>query len=117
KFSDTYSTLSLGSFLYANINKKWSANAPMIDGVEADLWSEAMPTVDNVIYMSTPKISGIAEAAWSQSQMQPNWQNLAKRLGCGKTGFLAYLNQVTNARYRGFPNGITKEVPHGTICK
>lgn len=70
-----------------------------------------------MIYMALPKMAGLSEAAWSNTTMtttdnKPDWQNLAGRLGCGQTGFLAYLNKLYGVSYRGYPNGIALEAPN-----
>lgn len=119
-FLDTESALS--SALSANSVLAGLAidQQKYITGVEGTLWSENLPTYNHMIYMALPKMAGLAEAGWSSSTVTTadnklNWQDLAMRLGCGKTGFLAYLNKVHGVHYRGYPNGISLEVP-STIC-
>jgi hexosaminidase len=83
-------------------------------GIEGALWTDIIPSYSQLQYMAFPKIAGLAEAAWSYSSYastKPQWQSLANRLGCGKTGFLAYLNQTYSIIYRGYPNGIKLEAP------
>ena len=107
-FSDTYKSLSLG----AKIEE--IPNHENIIGLEAALWSEAVPSLEHMMYMILPKMSGLAEASWSplpENDVKINWQSLAMRLGNGQNGFLNYLNRVYQVRYRGYPNGIKLEVP------
>ncbi len=108
-FSDTYKSLSLGSKIEEISNKE------NILGLEAALWSEAVPSLEHLMYMILPKMAGLSEAAWSplpENDVKINWQSLAKRLGNGKEGFLKYLNQVHRVYYRGYPNGIQLEIPN-----
>ena len=60
--------------------------------------------------MALPKLAGLAEASWSAESVtdigdKPNWQSLSYRLGCGKDGFLAYLNSVYQANYQAIQMG------------
>lgn len=87
-----------------------------IVGVEGALWSENLVTFDDLMYMANPKMAGLAEAAWSASSItnqsgRVDWQSLTARLGNGQSGFLATLNQLFGVQYRGYPNGIAKELP------
>ena len=80
------------------------------------LWSELIPNEEHLFYMALPKMSGLSDAAWSNKK-DISWRSLAVRLGCGKTGFLAYLNKQFNVQaYRGYPDGIKLEVPEGKLC-
>jgi len=95
-------------------------NSQNIIGLEGALWSENLASSDHLFYMALPKMPALAEAAWSPvnttaKTQKLNWQSLAIRLGCGKDGFLAYLNNLYQVNYRGYPNGIAKEVP-ANIC-
>lgn len=107
--TDTFSALS------AATSTKHIANTSSIIGMEGALWSELMPSGEHLFYMAIPKMSGLSEAAWT-NQQNINWHSLATRLGCGKNGFLAYLNQQFKVRYRGYPNGIKLEVPNEKLC-
>jgi hypothetical protein len=74
------------------------------------------------MYMALPKMPALAEVGWSQpyqvsNSKQLNWQDLASRLGCGTTGYLAYLHKTFGVNYRGYPNGIAKEVPADSLCQ
>lgn len=111
-FSDTYKALSLGSKIEEIHNKE------NILGLEAALWSEAVPSLEHLMYMTLPKMAGLAEAAWSplpQNDVKINWQSLAKRLGNGQEGYLNYLNRIYKIRYRGYPNGIELEIPQNYL--
>lgn len=87
-------------------------------GIEGALWSENMMNYDHLVYMAVPKMAGLAEAAWSSQESTTsedgkiNWQSLSYRLGSDNSGFLGYLNQMTGIKYRGYPNGISQEIPN-----
>ncbi len=117
---DTYSALSLAQT--ASKTQSLSKLPQNILGLEGTLWSENLASFDHLMYSALPKMPGLAEAAWSPNyitadKQQLNWQSLATRLGCGETGFLAYLNKLYGVNYRGYPNGISKEVPDGSLCQ
>lgn len=87
-----------------------------IQGIEGALWADVIPNYEHLLYMALPKMSGLAEAAWSLdpdlgNNSQANWQSLATRLGCGSDGFLHFINQTYAVKYRGYPNGIALEAP------
>lgn len=107
--TDTFSALISG----------WSldhiSDTTNILGLEGSLWTELVPSREHLFYMILPKMSGLADAAWSDKK-DLSWRSLAVRLGCGKTGFLDYLNKRYNVRYRGYPNGISLEVPDKKLC-
>ena len=68
----------------------------------------------HLAYMALPKMAGLAEAAWSQNTVVSGnliWRSLATRLGTGEDGFLNYLHSITGLEYRGYPNGISMEIP------
>ena len=116
---DTYSALSMAQL--AGKTQALSKQPQNILGIEGTLWSENLPSFDHLMYAALPKMPGLAEAAWSPNyvttdKQQLNWQSLATRLGCGETGFLAYLNKLYGVNYRGYPNGISKEIPDGGLC-
>lgn len=98
-----------------------SQQKELLLGVEGTLWTEMIPNFRALQYMAFPKMAGLAEAGWAAentttdaNNTRENWQSLASRLGCGQTGFLAYLNKRFGVEYRGYPNGISLEVPKGT---
>ena len=107
--TDTFSALTIG------LTPDYIIHTSNIIGVEGALWSELIPTGEHLFYMALPKMSGLADAAWSDKK-DISWRSLAVRLGCGKTGFLAYLNKQYHIRYRGYPNGIKLEVPDAKLC-
>jgi hexosaminidase len=121
-FSDTHAALSAALSATNTINGISNPTQKTnILGIEGALWSENLASYQHLIYMAAPKMAGLAEASWSPAantinNNQLDWQNLATRLGCGHTGFLAYLQQVYGVQYRGFPNGIKQEIPAGTLC-
>jgi hexosaminidase len=51
-----------------------------VAGVEAPLWSETLRTLDNVEYMTFPRLPGIAELGWS-TKASHNWTTYKVRLG------------------------------------
>lgn len=117
---DTYSALSMAQAASATQAK--TTNPQNILGLEGELFSENLASYQHLLYMALPKMPGLAEAAWSPNYVtvnnqQLNWQSLATRLGCGESGFLAYLAKLYGVNYRGYPNGIAKEVPSGSICQ
>ncbi|MDA0196222.1 MAG: beta-N-acetylhexosaminidase [Bacteroidetes bacterium] len=50
-----------------------------IIGVEAALWSETLETMDDIEWMTFPRLPGIAEAGWSPSKLR-NWDEYKVRL-------------------------------------
>lgn len=118
--ADTYTALSAAQAAIQTQAK--TANPQNILGLEGELFSENLPSYQHLMYMALPKMPAMAEAAWSPAYVtiqnnQLNWQDLATRLGCGKDGFLAYMQKLYGINYRGYPNGIAKEVPPNTICQ
>jgi hexosaminidase len=103
------------SALIAGLSIDHIADTSNILGIEGALWSELVPSREHLFYMILPKMSGLADAAWSDKS-DISWRSLAVRLGCGKTGFLDYLNKQYNIRYRGYPDGIKLEVPDQKLC-
>jgi hexosaminidase len=79
-------------------------------GIEGALWSETLASYEHLTYMALPKMAGLAEASWSPAN-STDWKNLSNRLGCGSTGFLHYLYKLYNVHYRGYPYGISLEIP------
>jgi len=111
----------LSSAITANETLSQTKNQQNILGLEGALWSENLASADHLFYMALPKLPALAEAAWSPAhatsrETKLNWQSLTNRLGCGTDGFLSYLNKIYQVNYRGYPNGINKEIPDG-ICK
>lgn len=86
----------------------------LVLGLEGSLWGENMMDFKHLAYMALPKMTGLAEAAWARNTVVGGnlvWQSLATRLGIGVDGFLNYLYSITGLQYRGFPDGISLEVP------
>lgn len=106
-YSDTFNIFSLGAVL----NNLESGN---LVGVEGSLWSELVPSSEHLWYMLLPKMIALADVAWADP-FQTSWHNFVYRLGCGDNGFLAYLHNNYHIIYRGYPYGISKEVPP-SIC-
>ncbi len=50
----------------------------LIDGVQANLWTEYVPTEEHCEYMIYPRILAIAEIGWSQPS-QRNWEEFRQR--------------------------------------
>lgn len=119
-FLDTHAALYSAVTASTSIANITTENQKHIVGLEGTLWGENMATFPHLMYMATPKITGLAEAAWSPEAMtvegnQTDWQDLTKRLGKGQDGYLNYMNKVYNKgnqfKYRGYPNGISAELP------
>ncbi|RTL10270.1 MAG: hypothetical protein EKK54_11630 [Neisseriaceae bacterium] len=126
-YNNTYTALQSAVDATSTINAIGPQYQGNIKGLEGTLWSENMPTYQHLVYMATPKMAGLAEASWSPASTTngtgntasyPNWQSLARRLGCGAMaasgqyqGFLTYLSKIYGIHYRGYPNGINLEAP------
>lgn len=83
---------------------------PNFLGVEGALWTELVPSEEHLWYMLLPKMTGIAEAGWANSDAD-SWRDFSSRLGTGNEGFLAYLSRHYAVYYRGYPHGISPELP------
>lgn len=130
-YNNTYTALRSAVDATATLNAIAPQYQKNIKGLEGTLWSENLPTYQHLIYMAVPKMSGLAEAAWSAqvttngsgaTAAYPNWQSLANRLGCGSMtsvgqyqGFLTYLYKIYGIHYRGYPNGINLEAPQACV--
>ncbi len=115
-FSDTHAALKSAIAADSTVNSNKLIKPQNILGIEGALWTDVIPDYNHLIYMALPKMAGLSEASWSDSSItnpneedKPNWHSLAHRLGCGKNGFLDYLNKTYGVRYRGYPNGIALE--------
>lgn len=121
-WSDTYASLNSAVSATQTLSQLSGDKQSNVVGMEGTLWSENLPTYAHMTYMALPKMAGLAEASWSPTSIttanqQSDWQNLATRLGCGQSGFLWYLNKISGATYRGYPNGISLEIPSAnSIC-
>lgn len=49
-------------------------------GVQGNLWTEYIPTASNLEYMAFPRLSALAEVAWSP-RTRKNWADFRRRLG------------------------------------
>lgn len=113
-FIDTHAALNSAKDV-ENILASLGDNQQYISGLEGSLWSENLMNFKHLAYMALPKMTGLAEAAWSNHAMrdgQLNWRSLATRLGTDKNGFLHYLYTITGLQYRGYPHGIALEIPN-----
>lgn len=114
-FLDTHAALR--SALHANqtLLDLSPEEARHIHGLEGVLFSENLLSFSHLAYMALPKMTGLAEAAWSHHAVKNgklNWKSLASRLGTSsETGFLNYLYKITGLEYRGYPEGIALEIP------
>lgn len=78
---------AIGGFLpvetvysYEPIDKKLTANeAKYIVGVQANLWTEYIPTYSQVEYMELPRIAALAEVQWTKPENK-NFRQFLKRL-------------------------------------
>ncbi len=115
-FLDTNSALRSAYSSLQVINGLKEEKQNNIKGLEGTLWSENIPTYNHLMYMGFPKMTGLAEAAWSPSTITTdsngkiNWLSLTSRLGNDNKKFLGYLNEKFGIIYRGYPNGISLEV-------
>lgn len=86
-------------------------------GIEGTLWTENFANFPHLVYMAMPKMAGLAEAAWTSTDIATtqdgklNWKSLVYRLGFGTHGFLSYFYKISHLKYRGYPDGISQEVP------
>ena len=108
-YVDTWKTFMLGRQV-----APLKAEYKNFSGVEGALWTELVPGQEHLWYMLLPKLSGIAEAGWSNPQTD-NWEEFSQRLGCGNKGFLNYITTNAKVNYRGYPYGMALELP-ATAC-
>ena len=113
-YAGTFEALSVGWKIDNVIVNLPKAKLKNLQGVEGALWSELIPTKEHLFYMIFPKMLGLAEAGWT-TRNALNWRSLAIKLGCEDNGFLAYLNQIYEVNYRGYPKGISMELPNN-VC-
>lgn len=110
-YVDTWKTFMLGRQV-APLKAEYKTFA----GVEGALWTELVPGQEHLWYMLLPKLSGIAEAGWSNPQTD-NWEEFSRRLGCGNKGFLNYIAINAKVNYRGYPSGMALELPTNACFK
>lgn len=65
-----------------------------ICGVQANVWTEYMPTAEHVEYMIYPRLLALAEVAWTQPQ-QKNWKRF-------HADALSEVNKLKNLGYHTF---------------
>lgn len=53
--------------------------AAYIKGVQANLWTEYIPTTEQVIYMTIPRMAALSEIAWTQPE-QKSWDDFKRRM-------------------------------------
>jgi len=88
-----------------------------ITGVQANIWSETMPTIKRLDFMLFPRISALAEAAWSQpaSRNYPDYLNRLKPNlnGMLRMGFIIMIHSIRVC----IPNRSVLANPSGTrVC-
>ncbi|EJX08417.1 glycosyl hydrolase family 20, catalytic domain protein [gut metagenome] len=77
-----------------------SQQARLVDGVQANLWTEYIPTPEHVEYMMYPRILALAEVAWSAPECK-SWPDFHRRA----------LHEVDWLRAAGYhPFDLSKEV-------
>lgn len=79
--------LSIGG--YTTLEKVYSYNptpaalsaeeAGYVTGVQANLWTEYIPTTEKVLYMVLPRMAALAEIAWTQPE-QKSWDDFKRRM-------------------------------------
>lgn len=116
-YINTHSALRSALDATTILNKVDKGKTDNILGLEGTLWSENIMNFRHLGYMALPKMTGLAEAAWSPESKtvrtendRINWSSLAYRLGLDNNqGFLGWLNHLSGIKYRGYPNGISEE--------
>ena len=56
-----------------------SIATPLVKGIQANLWSETMHTSERLEFMTLPRLSALAEAAWSNQEIK-NFSSFQKRM-------------------------------------
>ena len=56
------------------------ADEHYILGAQAQIWTEYIPTTEQVEYMTYPRLCALAEVFWSP-QNSRNWDDFTRRLG------------------------------------
>jgi len=62
--------------VHAGISNK---DKHLIFGIQANVWTEWMPTSEDVEFMAFPRMSALAEVAWQQENKK-DWKNYLLRL-------------------------------------
>lgn len=60
-----------------------SIATPLVKGIQANLWTETMHTNDRLEFMTFPRLSALAESAWSSQEVK-NFGNFQKRMASMK---------------------------------
>lgn len=123
KYADTHAALNSALDSKTTITSLSAKEAKNIKGLEGALWSENINNANHLWYMAFPKMTGLAEASWADQNITAkdkkiNWNSLVYRLGTDNTKFLGYIDRIINPNndktiisYRGYPNGISQELP------
>jgi hexosaminidase len=56
-----------------------SISTPLVKGIQANLWTETMHTPDRLEFMTFPRLSALAEAAWTNHDLK-NFDSFKKRM-------------------------------------
>ncbi|MFZ9035371.1 MAG: family 20 glycosylhydrolase [Francisellaceae bacterium] len=99
RFSDTFSALQIAQATTETIRFAGDKGQNIV-GVEGALWSENLYNFRHLSYMALPKMTGLAEAGWSDASTTSdgdklNWLSLKMRLGDSQSGFLNYLEKIS----------------------
>ncbi|WP_343699886.1 beta-N-acetylhexosaminidase [Chitinophaga sp.] len=65
---------SVYNFSTASLPAGINGKSPLIEGIQANLWSETIQSADRMYYMTFPRLIALAEAAWTQ----PDRKNFAQ---------------------------------------
>ncbi len=56
-----------------------SISTPLVKGIQANLWTETMHTTNRLEFMTFPRLSALAEAAWTNQEVK-NFDSFKKRM-------------------------------------
>ncbi|MEI7830081.1 MAG: beta-N-acetylhexosaminidase [Prolixibacteraceae bacterium] len=56
-----------------------SISTPLVKGIQANLWTETMPNSERLEFMTFPRLSALAEAAWTNHNLK-NFDSFQKRM-------------------------------------
>ena len=89
RWSGSFNPLrSIYEFSTAKFPAAVNGNNPLIEGIQANLWTETIASVQRMHYMTFPRLLALAEAAWT-SPDKKDFVQFEKRL----KGFLPLLKQ------------------------
>jgi len=108
----------LGADVRAGRERLTADGAKHIIGIQGQLWAENLRDAESVEYMAFPRMIALAERAWAaspawaniddasarRSQLQPDWNQFANRLGQRELPRLDYL--FGGVQYRLPPPGV-----------